>query len=202
MARYGVAIQKRTPYRGGIQHFSNQYYYEVALAASNVSALETMGDELVAMEKAMHASDVTFVRLRVWSQVGSKEQNQMLVDKALSGTGALTTNASLDRERAFLVRFRAGTDILGRPVYLRKWFHLQAGALGGATITSAALTQTGELPAAARSAMETFGNSFKTFTTSGQTANLVAKNGRPIDGPTFAHRFLEHRQLGDEWRGQ
>lgn len=189
-------------FRGGIQHFSNQYYYEVNIAASNLTALETMLDELVAMEKAMHATDVTFVRGRLWSQVGDQQQNNMLVDKGLSGTGALSTLSTLDRERAFLIRFRAGVDVKGRPVYLRKWFHLQAGVLAGAAISSAALQQTAELSSAQRSALETFGNSFKQFTTGGQTANLVAKNGRQISGDTQAHRFLEHRQLGDEWRGQ
>jgi hypothetical protein len=201
MARYGVNILKRCSFRGGTQHFGNTYYYEVNISASSLSALETMLDELVAKEKAMHATDVTFVRGRVWSQVGTPSQNNMLVDKALSGTGALTTSTTMDRERAFLVRFRAGVDSRGRPVYLRKWWHLMAGSIAGSGITNDQLKQVEELNSTQRSALETFANSMKTFTTGGQTANLVAKGGRGIDGATAAHRYLEHHQLGDEWRG-
>jgi hypothetical protein len=202
MARYGVSIQKRCAFRGGTQHFSNQYYYETPIGSGNLADLELLVDEVVAKEKAMHAVDVTFVRGRLWSQIGTPSQNQMLVDKALSGSGALVVGASLDRERAYLVRARAGVDSLGRPVYLRKWWHLMAGALAGATITSAQLQNTGELTSAQRSALETFFNSLKEQTVAGQNCTLVARGGRQIDGPTLAHRFLEHRQLGDEWRGQ
>jgi hypothetical protein len=126
----------------------------------------------------------------------------MLVDKALSGAGSAALSSELDRERAFLVRFRAGVDVKGRPVYLRKWWHLCCSTIAGAAITAAMRQQTAELTAGQRSALETFANSLKAFTVAGQNVNLVAKGGRTITGATEAHRFLEHRQLGDEWRGQ
>jgi hypothetical protein len=202
VALYGVAIQKRCGYRLGTQHFSNQYYYDVNIPSSNLSDLDLLVDEVVAKEKAVFATAVTFVRGRLWSQVGTPAQNEMLIDKALSGTGALSENSTMDREAAFLVRARAGVDSRGRPVYLRKWFHLLVASLGGGAITAGQLANTSELPAAARSALETFFNSLKTFTVGGQTAELKAKSGRAITGATQAHRFLESRALGDEWRGQ
>jgi hypothetical protein len=201
VARYGLAVLKRVSFRGGTQHFSNVYYYETNIAASNLTDLNLLADEVVAKEKAVFATDVTFVRARLWSQVGSAAANQMLVDKTLSGTGAIAPSTAMDLERAFLVRFRAGSDSRGRPVYLRKWWHLHVSALGGSSITNNMLVQTDQLASATRSALETFANSIKSFTIAGTAANLVAKGGRTIDGSTEAHRYLEHRQLGDEWRG-
>jgi hypothetical protein len=64
MTRYGVAIQKRVSYRLGTQHFSNQYYFETPIGTSNLADLELIVDEVVAKEKAMFATDVTFVRGR------------------------------------------------------------------------------------------------------------------------------------------
>jgi hypothetical protein len=202
VARYGVAIQKRCGYRLGTQHFSNQYYYEMNIPSSNLSDLDLVVDEIVAKEKAMFSTAVTFVRGRLWSQVGTPAQNEMLIDKALSGTGAAATDPGQDREAAFLVRARAGNDSRGRPVYLRKWFHLLVTSIAGAAIDTGVRANTSEIPAAARSALETFFNSLKAFTVSGQNVQLVAKSGRQITGATQAHRFLESRALGDEWRGQ
>jgi hypothetical protein len=200
MARYGVNILKRTSFRLGTQHFGNTYYYETNIAATNLTDLNLMIDEVVAKEKAMHASVVTYVRARLWSQIGTQQQNQMLIDRNLSGTGALSDALTMDRERACLVRFRAGVDTKGRPVYLRKWWHLLSSTIGGVAVTNAQLQNTAELTSAQRSALETFADSLKAFTIAGVAANLVAKGGRQIDGATNAHRFLEHRQLGDEWR--
>jgi hypothetical protein len=202
MARFGVNILKRVAFRGGTQHFGNTYYYDDPLGTPGLSTLEALVDDIVAKEKNNHSSAVTFVRGRLWSQIGTPSQNNMLVDKALSGTGSRSTVAGLDRERAFLVRFRAGVDSLGRPVYLRKWLHV-CGAISGTSISTGALEQTSELTTTERTAVEAFGDSIKSITVGApaHTFNLISKGGRPIDGATNAHRFLEHHQLGEEWRG-
>lgn len=201
MARFGVNVLKRFAFRGGVQHFGNTYYYEDPLGTPALATLEALVDDIVAKEKARHSTNVTFVRGRCWSQLGSPSQNQMLVDKNLSGTGAISPATSLDKERAFLVRFRAGVDSRGRPVYLRKWWHLDA-AIGGVALSSGVLGNTSELDPAARTALESLGDSIKSISvgTPTHTFSLVSKGGRAIDGATNAHRFLEHHQLGDEWR--
>jgi hypothetical protein len=193
---------KRCAYRLGTQHFSNVYYFDTPIAATNLTDLELLVDEVVAKEKAVFSTAVTFVQGRLWSQIGTPTQNNMLIDKTLSGTGALGSHADMDRERAFLIRLRAGVDSRGRPVYLRKYYHLLVGIIGGAAISGAMLAQTAELSSGQRTALEVFMNSLASFTVNGQSVNLVSKNGRGITGSTQAHRFLEHRQLGDEWRGQ
>jgi len=202
MARFGVNVLKRVAFRQGTQHFGNTYYYDDPLGTPGLTTLEALVDAVVASERSRHATTVTFVRGRLWSQIGTPSQNQMLVDKSLSGTGSATAQSDIDRERAFLVRFRAGVDTLGRPVYLRKYWHLNA-AVGGSAITSAQNANIDELSTTHRTALENFGNEVKQYTlgTPAHTFTLVAKGGRPIDGATLAHRFFEHHQLGDEWRG-
>jgi hypothetical protein len=201
MARYGMAVSKLVTFRGGAQHFSNVYYYSEPGNFPDNATLELVGDQIVTHEKTLHSTNVTFDHLRIWSQIGTPSQNQMLVDKSLSGAGAASPSTAMDLERAFLVRYRAGVDSRGRPVYLRKWWHLGCGTIGGVAVSNAQLVQTTALDATQRTALETFANLFKSITKNTITFSLVAKSGREITGATEAHRYLEHHQFGDEWRG-
>jgi hypothetical protein len=108
----------------------------------------------------------------------------------------------MDRERAALIRFRAGIDNLGRPVYLRKWLHI-CGTIGGTAVGASAQANTAELTSGQRSALVAYGNDIKAISVGSPAVgfDLISKNGRGISGDTVAHRFLEHHQLGDEWRG-
>jgi len=200
--RYGVNTLKSTSFRNATQHFGNTYYFEAPVPPTADVTLNDLIDDLVAWEKTIHGTTVNFVRARLWSQIGTPAQNNMLIDRSLSGTGSATAHGSLDKERAWLIRFRAGVDTRGRPVYLRKWFHLDALSIAGTSVGTDVMRNVSGFTAAHRTAMETLANNLKNFEyTPGQTWDLVAKNGRPIDGITQAHQFLEHHQLGDEWRG-
>lgn len=201
MPRFGVSILKRFGFRGGTQEFSNVYYYDTPIVGPTNATLEALLDNLVTKEKAQFSANTNFVHGRVWSQVGTPEQNNMLVDKALSGTGSGTSSAILDRERAFLVKFRAGNDSLGRPVYLRKWWHLDVSVLFGDSISNAHVQNTSQLTSGQRTGLVNYANSFKAITANATDFTLVAKSGRTITGDTEAHPYLEHRQLGDQWRG-
>lgn len=204
MARVGVSIVKSTSFRGVAQEFGNTYYYETPLPVVSAVATQLI-DHLVTLEKALHSSAVTFVRGKCWSAGGTPASNEMIAQKSLSGTGsnggggAATLN--MDKERAFLVRFRAGNDSKGRPVYLRKWWHLDAAAIASQSITGPMLSQTAGLSTAIRTGLENFANDFKSITTLPQNFDLVSEKGRDIDGATVAHPYLEHHQLGDMWRG-
>jgi hypothetical protein len=172
-------------------------------AGGSEGYLNDLIDDILAVERPLHASNVNFVAARAWSQIGTKEQNEMKVQRQLSGTGTASgiPNAAMDKERAFLVRFRAGSDTKGRPVYLRKWWHLGVELVGGQSVLNTNLANTAELSQALRNALQTEADKLKTVVPgAGPNAVLVAKSGRQIDGPTVAHRFLEHHQLGDEWR--
>jgi hypothetical protein len=203
VARVGVSVVKSFSFRGVAQEFSNTYYYETTLGVLEGTAISLI-DAVVALERPMHSSSVTFVRARCWSAGGTKQENQMLAQKQLSGAGTNSNGplSSMDRERAFLVRFRAGNDTKGRPVYLRKWWHLDVGVIATDNLgTGGVLQNTAQLGSAARSQLVTWGNQFKSVQVGPQEFSLVSEKGRNIDGPTVAHPYLEHHQLGDMWRG-
>jgi hypothetical protein len=202
MARTGVSITKSTPFRGVSQEFSNTYFYQSVQGTVSTADAEALLDALVAKEKAIHGSAVTFVRGRVWSAGGTKEQNNMIFQKQLSGTGTGGGDSTtLDRERAFLVRIRAGVDTKGRPVYLRKWWHLCVAVIGAEGLTNGVLSNISQLSSGQRSTLVGWMNGFKDVTANAVSYSLVAENGRAITGDTIAHPFLEHHQLGDMWRG-
>lgn len=200
----GVSIEKSQAFRGGVQPFANVYHYNGPVTTSSTVALTALVDDLVTKEKTQFASHVSFVRGRCWKADGTKAENQMIVDKALSGTGALSTHANMDRERAFLVRFRAGVDTRGRPVYLRKYYHFCASLFFGSAPSNNQLANLDALTTTQRADFSTWADDLKTRTNVGAglpEMNLVSNKGRGIDGNTQAHPYIEHHQLGDEWRG-
>lgn len=200
MALFGLSIEKTCSFRGVNQVFSNVYHYNDAGGSPSDADLTTLLDNIVVHEKAMHASTVTFVRGRVWTAGGSESANQMRVDKPLSGTGSLADGTQLDRERAVLIRWRAGSDSRGRPVYLRKWYHSCASTVGGVAITNAQLSNTGGLTAGAKSAAVTQADNVVSETVGGTVFTMCGPSGRAITGSTECHNFIEHHQLGDMWR--
>jgi hypothetical protein len=202
MPRIGVSITKSTTFRGAAQEFANTYYYETP-SVDQTAYAGTLITALVDRERPMHASSVNFVRARAWSAGGTKAENQQLEQRNLSGTGSGgTTPNALDRERAFLVRARAGNDSKGRPVYLRKWWHLGISIKGGESLSDGQMGNTATLGSGMRNALVADFNSFKTIITTGSPtgSRLVSEKGREIDGDTVAHPYLEHHQLGDMWR--
>lgn len=203
MARIGVSITKSVTFRGATQEFSNVYYYQGG-TLPDASGADAIIDAIVAAEKSWHSTVVTFVRGRLWSQEGSPAANNMISQKNLSGTGTQNADASLDRERAYLFRIRAGVDVRGNPVYLRKWYH-SCGVFDVAVGLSAALTgNTGAFSSGQRTTMSTKVDGLKNLSQAGGGWSLCAKGGRNFNaGENFlAHQYLEHHQLGDQWRAQ
>jgi hypothetical protein len=202
MARLGVSITKSVSFRGTAQEFSNTYYYEGPEPLNETVAGNMIG-LIVPKEKAIHGAAVTFVRAKAWSAGGTAGTNTMLAEQNLSGTGtAGASNSSMDKERAFLVRIRAGNDSKGRPVYLRKYWHLDVAALNAESITAAQLANITQLTTNQRNALVTAINDLKSLTPvgAGGAWTLVSDKGRNISGDTIAHQYLEHHQLGDMWR--
>lgn len=203
MARIGVSITKSVSFRGAIQEFSNVYYYDVS-ALPSVSEADTFIDNLTTLEKTFHSTAVTFVRGRCWSQIGTKEQNEMISQKNLTGTGARAVETFMDRERAYLFRMRAGVDSRGNPVYLRKWYHSCGLFIGGQTITAAIMSNTGGFSSTERASMVTAMQGVSGANGSPLTPRLCSKSGRIPDVANAwnCHQYLEHHQLGDQWRAQ
>jgi hypothetical protein len=203
MPRIGVSITKSCAFRGATQEFSNVYYFEMATLPGQ-SAAATLADNLVTAEKTFHSTLVTFVRARVWSQTGSASTNEMIDQHNLSGTGSRTTVSGMDRERAFLFRLRAGVDSRGNPVYLRKWYHSCGNFVTTVTIGTSQLDNSAGFTTTERGNLVGAMNSIGDANGSAGAPKLCAKGGRQSDaGATWtAHQFLEHHQLGDQWRAQ
>lgn len=203
MPRIGLSITKSCAFRNSTQEFSNVYFFELTGGFPDQAAADGFIDEIATKEKALHSTAVTFVRGRLWKQIGDKTQNEMISQKNLSGTGSTTADSTLDRERAVLIRWRAGNDVRGNPVYLRKWFHC-CGTFGGVSMTSSIQQNTAGFSASQRTAMANAAVPVSELGTSGGAGKLVAKSGRTTTpgGDMSAHQFLEHHQLGDQWRAQ
>lgn len=198
MPLVAFSITKRTAYRDSVQEWSNVYVYR-RISFPNAAEAEARIDEIVGIERDLHSTQVTFVRGRCWSTGGTKEQNQMIFQKALTGTGNQVTSVSMDRERAFLVMWPAGLDVRGRPVRLKKWFH-SCGNCASQSPTDDALRQTTGLTTAQRNAVATSANRLKVIGVG--EYQLAAESGRDVSGDAFCHKYLEHHQLGDQWRSQ
>jgi hypothetical protein len=199
MAITGVAITKRTAFRDSTQEWNNVYYYESSTTPILGDA-QALKNDLVTFEKTIHSTAVSFVYYRIWSAGGNQAQNQMIDQGDLTGVGALGNDPSLDRERAFLFRWPAGTDIRGHPVYLRKWYHT-CGWPGSVASSSGIMGNTSGLTTTQRNAFAATINAVRVLTGTTQTFSLVAPSGRETEGDAECHRYLEHHQLGDQWRG-
>lgn len=195
-----ISITKKVAFRDSVQEFSNVYTYG-SLDPADEAAARSILPEIVAFEKSIHSSAVTFVRARVWSSGGTIVANQMLYQEALSGTGTSAMSAgSFDRERAYLVLWPAGKDVRGKPVTLKKWYHT-CGVWPGTAASTAVIENTTGLLAADRTTIATKADEI-TRVGATEAWGMVADSGRERDGgPPVSHRYLEHHQLGDQWRG-
>jgi hypothetical protein len=200
MARFGVSITKRTAFRLAQQEFSNTYYYEGPSLPNNAEA-NTIIDDIVVTEKKLHSTQVTFVQGRLWSHGLGAVNNRMIADKSLSGTGNNAAAGGLDRERALLVQWPAGFDVRGRPVTLKKWYHLCGTYPGGTVPSTGDLEGTAQILAAVRTAVANIADEVLGQPGATSTYSLCSPTGRLTTGQAVTNPWLEHHQLGDAWRG-
>ena len=202
MPRIGISITKSVAFRDSVQQFSNVYFYVNTGSLPDGAGADNLIDEVTALERPRHSTLVSFVIGRVWSQGGSPGTNNMISQKTLTGTGSGGSDPNMDKERAYLFRRRAGTDSRGNPVYLRKWYHVcgswDSGVAASATIQSNATGFT----SGQRTTLAGHMTNFNTLTSGGGGWEICAKSGRQATQPLWeAHKYLEHHQLGDMWRG-
>jgi len=201
MPRIGLSITKSTAFRNSTQEFSNVYYFELSGNLPSQAEAAALIDEQVAKEKPLHAPTATFIRGRLWSETGNKATSEMIEQHSLSGVGTGSESTSMDKERAFLFRIRAGSDSRGNPVYLRKWFHAM-GSFGGVTVSAGILQGVSGFTQANRDQMVAAMRGLGSIGAGAVGGTICAKSGRR---PTAladwqAHQFLEHHQFGDQWR--
>lgn len=119
-----VTITKEVDWQGGVEEFSNVYHLdEVGSTAADGNAAV---DSLVAIERAVHGTDVRFKEAKVY-RFGGLAGTEGIYRETLTGTGALNTLERCYRECAVLVKFelpRSGTFGFGRFRQLMKWLHV------------------------------------------------------------------------------
>lgn len=202
MPRIGLSITKSCAFRDSTQEFSNVYYFEM-LSEPSQAAGDTIIDNMVAKEKTFHSALVTFVRAKLWSAGGGAAANQMISQKNVSGVGARPGDSGTDKERAYLFRLRAGVDSRGNPVYLRKWYHACGAFVASNVPSGPILANATGYTQAERDAQVAAMSGIGDAAGSSGAPKLCSKNGRlPDAGANWsAHKYLEHHQLGDQWRG-
>lgn len=199
MGQITLSITKRTAFRDWTQDFSNVYTYTSTAANPDEAGALALIDEMVTFEKTIHATTVSFVYGRCWSSGGSISSNVMIGEKALSGVGSASASTTMDKERAFLIQWPAGVDSRGHAVRLKKWYHT-CGIPSGVTVDTNILANTGGLNTTSRNALaNTVGTAVSEFGPSNQWI-LSAISGRQYQDVAVCHRYLEHHQLGDNWR--
>lgn len=199
----GLSVTKECAFRDSVQPFSNVYFYNnfTGSLPSDAGAL-SMIDEVVAWEKTVHSTGVTFTYARIWSQGLTEFNSQMIEQKSLTGNGTSVHDNTLDRERAYLVRWRAGSDSRGNAVYLRKWYHTLGQFASAPLPTSTVYSNTTGLSTATKDAIATKCQQIATLSAGGGGWQLCAKSGRGYNSNSpQSHPYLEHHQLGDQWRG-
>lgn len=201
MGQIGIAVTMRTAFRDSTQEWTNVFHYGSSFPNPSASSAEQKLDEVVAILKTCHSTLVTFVRGKVWSSGGSIAQNQMIFQKNLSGTGSTSTSAGFDKERAYLIQWPAGVDSRGHKVYLRKWFH-SCGFFAGHSLASSIIDNSSGFSTTDRNTIAAKADELTRIGEGIEEWGMVAESGRQRDGGApIAHKYLEHHQLGDMWRG-
>lgn len=200
MALFGVSITKDTTFRDGRQEFSNVYHYTYTGLNPSVVLAEQIIDRLVTLEKVIHSTAVSFKFARLWSAGGSISQNAMIFQKALTGAGSAAVSSGFDKERAYLFSWPAGLSAIGKPVRARKWYHT-CGIFPGGTVGSTILDNTTSWTQAQRDSMEAFVDPFHPLLVNAQSMDMTTDSARGVSYGAESHKYLEHHQLGDQWRG-
>jgi hypothetical protein len=198
VAVVAFSITKSVPFRDSVQEFSNVYHYKTTDRINATEGANRIA-ELVAFEKSIHGATVSFKRGRAWNAGGTNQENDMVHQEALSGNGTNAAGSTQDPERAFLFMWPAGLDSRGKPVFLRKWYHLQAN-IGTASLTTSIVTQASGFTQAQRDNAAAIINACRLIGSG--LYQLCAESGRDSQGAARMHKYFEHHQLGDQWRSQ
>lgn len=134
----GITIVKKFTYRGDAsEEYSNTYHLDGAIPA-NAAAWRTLFDALVAAEKTVYTSAVSVVRGYGYDSDAADANAVWSVDLTVSpntpvpGTLSLGSGTPAPGDSAVWVRWKTSrNNSRGKPIYLRKYFHLAIMAAGG-----------------------------------------------------------------------
>lgn len=191
-----VTITKSVQWHGHAEEFSNVYHYDTPAVMLDAGWSELI-DKIVAAEKLVHSSAVTFVRAKVNGPTDQGEAaNVMQFAKDLSGNGTATAQVSMAREAAYVCSFYLGRSQRGYKQILKKFVH--SCAIVGATAAAGQETGAAALAAGHKAPLITFMNSIKNINTgSADENNLCNDKGKHLplaSDPTVAD-YIYTRQF-------
>ncbi len=191
MSSYAISITKSVSFQGAAEEFSNAYTFDTA-AGESFNDIQNI-DWLVALEKAVFGTNVTFIRAASYGIGGTNAGNVMREVKDLTGTGS-QNGMDMYRECALLVNFQLPRSlILRRRRIGRKWLHLGKFKTAPGSTTEA---QSGSAAIAAADQTWYITNyAQKLVTETPPGGGDFSSGGDAFTSPTIAP-YLEHRQLG------
>ncbi len=189
-------VTKSRLWRGTQEQFANVWHYNVSAGESN-DTLTSLLDAIVAKEKEVFGTNVTFVQGRVNGPTNQGEAlNVMRVIKDLSGAGSYNpaTASTTPGESAGVCSFYVGRNpATGRKRFLRKYLHL------GRIETSVADIVQGNtaLDAAIKTRLKNWYESMKNMTVGASTFPICTPQGDqlPLLTPGVVLDYLHTRQL-------
>lgn len=195
MGVFAYSVTKNTQWRGDTQGFSNLYHYELDSDEPSEQVLSDMIDIIVAAEKLVHGSAVTFDIARVWGPVNPNGSGgRMRLVKDLSGNGSQVSTATWYREFAYLCVFPLGRyGSKNRPQFLRKWIRPCTTLGGGTNITSGTDKITPE-----PTSLTNYMNAIRSVAqgAGGAPTSLCNASGEHKADDFHLYDYLEHRQFG------
>lgn len=189
MSVFALSVTKQFTWRGEAQNFSNVYHFLTGVGETFDDGLAL--DDVIAGERAIHATTVNFVQARTWGPVdGAPSANVTRVIRDLSSVGLAAATSNWYREFALLIVWPLGRyGSRNRPQFLRKWLHTESLN----SITGAGFL-TGNSQGTISAALTGYIND---VTSVGPGPyDLCSASGHLPTGPGFLYPYLEHHQLG------
>ncbi len=198
MAPYGIQITMSTTWHGKAEEFSNVFHYDLLGSDFDEAKWTDLINQLVADMKPIFATEVTFVRARVFGPTnGLAVDNVMKHAQDLSGTGVIGAGGPpMFPESSIVGSFYLGRSAKGFKIFLRKYLHVgRFDNVVGAPV--ATLEGRAALTIPQKGLYTTFMNNIKNYTIGLNTPALCTPKGQqlPIASDPAINDYVRTRQF-------
>lgn len=196
-----AAVLQKCKYRGSIEAWTNVYIYRVPFVQPPTQEnMQQVAQEIYDNHNNILGASVQIQRVSFSTPEYLASDIEVFAqfefDTAMPGTAP-----TMDPERAVLVQWPAGRNTKNRPVYLRKWYHPCNTSTVPATYDSSNMAQQSEIVASQRQQIETYAqNLAQVGPGPADFWELVSPTNRERTGPARCYPWLEHHELGEQWR--
>lgn len=190
-----VHVTKTTKWRNKQEEFENVYHFDTP-TINTESGYVDLVNQLVAAEKLIHTSAVTFKQARVHGPTnGTKEQDIMRAVVDLSGTGSASPTVQMAAELCYVASFYVGRSAKGYKRFLRKFLH--TGAVFGSGATDFMAFGRDPLGANQKTLVTNFMNDIKTIEVATFNNDLCTPQGThlPLASSPIISDYVHTRQF-------